>query len=141
MNTCLKSREAGFTLIEVLVVVIIVAILAAVAFPIYQNYVKGAYASDAQSAIGSIFNAAQMYYQDTGQYPTSVDELQPKYMQLNKSTERQWDFTIIGSGDELSQIQATSTEEMKQGAGKEITYEVETGLFKGYGFDEEEGNG
>ena len=137
MKTCLKSREAGFTLIEVLVVVIIVAILAAVAFPIYQNYVKGAYASDAQSAIGSIFNAAQMYYQDRGQYPQQIEDLEPKYMQLNKSTTRQWQFSIIGSGDELTQIQAVSTEEMRQGAGKEIIYEVDTGEFTGYGFEEE----
>lgn len=137
MNTCPKTRQAGFTLIEVLVVVIIVAILAAVAFPIYQNYVKGAYASDAQSAIGSIYNAAQMYYQDTGQYPQDVEEMQPKYLKINASTERQWQFTIIGSGDELSQISAVSTDEMKQGAGKEVIYNVEDGQFTGYGFDEE----
>jgi len=137
MNTCLKSREAGFTLIEVLVVVIIVAILAAVAFPIYQNYVKGAYASDAQSAIGSIWNASQMYYQDMGEWPDDIEQLQPKYIDIKTSTERQWSFTIIGGGDGISEITAVSTEEMKQGAGHEIRFLTEEGTFSGYGFDEE----
>jgi prepilin-type N-terminal cleavage/methylation domain-containing protein len=104
MKMNLRTRESGFTLIEVLVVVIIVAILAAVAFPIYQNYVKGAYASDAQSAIGSIWNAAQMYYQDRGEWPDDVEgQLEPKYIQLKRATKRQWVFTIIGGGDGISE--------------------------------------
>jgi len=139
MKQNLRIRESGFTLIEVLVVVIIVAILAAVAFPIYQNYVKGAYASDAQSAIGSIWNAAQMYYQDRGEWPDDVEgQLEPKYIQMKSATKRQWVFTIIGGGDGISEITALSTEEMKQGAGHEVRYETENGKFTGYGFDEEE---
>ncbi len=137
MNQNLRTRESGFTLIEVLVVVIIVAILAAVAFPIYQNYVKGAYASDAQSAIGSIWNAAQMYYQDKGEWPDDIDQLEPKYISLKNATKRNWSFTIIGGGDGVSEITALSTEEMKQGAGKEVRYDTDLGEFQGYGFDDE----
>jgi len=138
MKQNLRTRESGFTLIEVLVVVIIVAILAAVAFPIYQNYVKGAYASDAQSAIGSIWNAAQMYYQDRGEWPDDVEgQLEPKYISLKNATKRQWTFTIIGGGDGVSEITALSTEEMKQGAGKEVRFDTDRGEFTGYGFDEE----
>ena len=139
MKQNLRIRESGFTLIEVLVVVIIVAILAAVAFPIYQNYVKGAYASDAQSAIGSIWNAAQMYYQDRGEWPDDVEgQLEPKYISMKNATKRQWVFTIIGGGDGISEITALSTEEMKQGAGHEVRYTTDDGKFTGYGFDEEE---
>jgi len=139
MKQNLRTRESGFTLIEVLVVVIIVAILAAVAFPIYQNYVKGAYASDAQSAIGSIWNAAQMYYQDKGEWPDDVEgQLEPKYIKMKAATKRQWVFTMIGGGDGISEITAISTEEMKQGAGHEVSYNTDLGKFSGYGFDEEE---
>ncbi len=137
MKQNLRTRESGFTLIEVLVVVIIVAILAAVAFPIYQNYVKGAYASDAQSAIGSIYNAAQMYYQDIGEWPDGLEQLEPKYIQMQNSTMRQWSFTIIGGGDGISEITAVSTEEMKQGPGNEVRFITETGKYEGYGFEEE----
>ena len=139
MKQNLRTRESGFTLIEVLVVVIIVAILAAVAFPIYQNYVKGAYASDAQSAIGSIWNAAQMYYQDKGEWPDDVEgQLEPKYIKMKAATKRQWVFTMIGGGDGISEITAISTEEMKQGAGHEVRYNTDLGKFSGYGFDEGE---
>jgi len=137
MKLNLQTRESGFTLIEVLVVVIIVAILAAVAFPIYQNYVKGAYASEAQSAIGSIWNASQMYYQDRGQWPDGLEQLEPKYIQMQKSTMRMWSFTIIGGGNGISEITAISTEEMKQGAGNEVRFITETGEYQGYGFEEE----
>ncbi len=138
MKQNLKTRESGFTLIEVLVVVIIVAILAAVAFPIYQNYVKGAYASDAQSAIGSIYNAAQMYYQDMGEWPTDVrGDLEPKYISIKEATHSQWEFTMVGGGEDLTQVNAMSKEGMKQGAGKEVRYMVATGKFEGYGFEDE----
>lgn len=137
MKKPFKNRRSGFTLIEVLVVVIIVAILAAVAFPIYQQYVKSAYASDAQATIGAIMNASKMYYQDNGQYPNEVEELEPKYLQIDRSTKRAWTFTIIGGGEAITEITAVSTEEMKQGAGNEVRYNADTGEFTGYGFDEE----
>ena len=133
----LKNRQSGFTLIEVLVVVIIVAILAAVAFPIYQQYVKSAYASDAQATIGAIINASKMYYQDNGEYPNDVTLLDPKYLQIDDATNRAWTFTIEASGTKLTTVKAMSTENMKQGSDHEVIYTAETGEFTGYGFDEE----
>lgn len=133
----LKNRQSGFTLIEVLVVVIIVAILAAVAFPIYQQYVKSAYASDAQATIGAIVNASKMYYQDSGEYPNDIEQLEPKYLQIDMATKRAWTFTIIGGGNQITEITAMSTENMKQGANHEVRYNAETGEFNGYGFNEE----
>lgn len=47
-------RERGFTLVEVLAVLIIVAILAGIGTPIYLSFVKGARAADAQTTIGAI---------------------------------------------------------------------------------------
>ena len=136
MKKPFENRQSGFTLIEVLVVVIIVAILAAVAFPIYQSYVKSAYASDAQATIGAIMNASKMYYQDNGTYPNEVDELEPKYLQIDRATKRAWTFTIIASDKAVQEIKAMSTEDMKQGAGNEVVYDAERGKFTGYGFDE-----
>ena len=139
MKKPFKNRQSGFTLIEVLVVVIIVAILAAVAFPIYQSYVKSAYASDAQATIGAIMNASKMYFQDTGMYPSEVTaDLEPKYIQIDKGTSNSWEFTLEGGGTDQppATITATSTDLMKQGAGKVVTFTVETGRFSGFGFDE-----
>jgi len=49
-----KSRKLGFTLVEVIVVAVIVAILAASAIPIYRQYVIDASNHSAQNAGGSI---------------------------------------------------------------------------------------
>lgn len=139
-----KSRflkEGGFTLIEVLIVVVIVAILAAISVPIYLEYVEGARASDAQASIGAIYNATKMYYQDRGEDTPDVETLEDLgYLGIDQSTKKQWTFTIIGS-DPITQIEAVSTAEMKGGAGKIVTYNVEYGSFEGYGLPTEKGGG
>jgi type IV pilus assembly protein PilE len=56
-----RSRTAGFTLIELMVVVAIVAILAALAFPAYQQYVQRGRRSGAKAAMMDIANREQQY--------------------------------------------------------------------------------
>jgi prepilin-type N-terminal cleavage/methylation domain-containing protein len=138
LKRILKSSR-GFTLIEVLVVVVIVAILAAISVPIYIQYVEGARASDAQATIGAIFNAAKMYRQDHSEDPPDIQILQDQgYLDIDESTLRQWEFAIIGA-DPIMQIQATSTPEMRGGEGHIVVYDVATGTFTGYGLPTEEG--
>ncbi|SPL71366.1 type IV pilin protein [Acinetobacter stercoris] len=50
----LKNRYSGFTLIELMVVVIVMAILAAIAVPGYQHFVRKSWASKAEQRIQSI---------------------------------------------------------------------------------------
>lgn len=45
------SNQAGFTLIELMIVVVIVGILAAIAYPAYQNYVREARRAEAKSEL------------------------------------------------------------------------------------------
>ena len=70
-----RRNEKGFTLIEMLIVVVIVAILAAISVPIYVEYVKTARASDAKTTISGVWQAAQVFYQDKGEWPATVEEL------------------------------------------------------------------
>lgn len=53
-----NTQKKGFTLVEVIVVAVIVAILAAVAIPIYQQYVTDSRNNAAQNAGGSIASFA-----------------------------------------------------------------------------------
>jgi prepilin-type N-terminal cleavage/methylation domain-containing protein len=134
------KQDEGFTLIEVLIVVVIVAILAAISVPIYVQYVQGARAADPQATIGAIYNAAKMYYQDSGEYPTDVEILEEQeYLEIDLATKDQWEFQIVGNQDQLDQIMATSTEKMKGGAGEVVVYEVSEGKFIGYGLPSESG--
>ena len=133
-----RKNEKGFTLIEMLIVVVIVAILAAISVPIYVEYVKTARASDAKTTINAIWQAAQVYYQDKGEWPATVEELeQEKYLEMAKSTKLQWTFSIVGAPPVT--ISAISTEQMKGGAGKTVTYNIEDGSWTGYGMPTEEG--
>ena len=134
------KRDEGFTLIEVLIVVVIVAILAAISVPIYVQYVQGARAADPQATIGAIYNAAKMYYQDKGEYPTDIEVLEDEeYLTIDLATHEQWEFQIVGAQDQLDQISATSTEKMKGGAGEVVIYEVKEGRFTGYGLPSDTG--
>jgi Tfp pilus assembly protein PilE len=117
---------------------VIVAILAAISVPIYVEYVKSARASDAKTAISAIWQAAQVYYQETGEYPTNVEQLQDEsYLELSSGTQRQWEFAI--AGDPPLTIIANSTELMPGGAGREVRYNIEEGTWEGYGLPEDEG--
>jgi len=140
MSESIIRKQQGFTLIEVLVVVVIVAILAAISVPIYIQYVQGARASDAQATIGAIYNACKMYYQDTSEDPTDIQQLEDLgYLDIDEATKKQRSFSIIGS-DPITQIEAVSLPEMKGGAGHVVTFNVETGIFEGYGLPSDEGD-
>ncbi|MFZ5433856.1 MAG: prepilin-type N-terminal cleavage/methylation domain-containing protein [Calditrichota bacterium] len=133
-----RRNEKGFTLIEILIVVVIVAILAAISVPIYVEYVKSARASDAKTTINAIWQSVQVFYQDKGDWPATVEELeQEKYLEIAQSTKLQWVFTIVGSPPVT--IQATSTEQMRGGAGHQVVYNIQDGSWTGYGLPNDEG--
>jgi len=77
----------GFTLIELMIAVVIVAILAAVAWPSYQAYVQRGKRSEAQQLMLSIVNREQQFLLDARQY---TDVLGAGGLGL---TSQQWDCT------------------------------------------------
>jgi len=60
-NTSFLQKRNGFTLIEVMITVVIVAILAAIAIPSYSRYVMRAKRSAAQSQMMEIANRQQQF--------------------------------------------------------------------------------
>ena len=64
-------RSSAFTLIELMIVVVIVAILALVAIPLYSGNVKAARMSEGIAGVGSIRSALRVYAAGhAGSYPT-----------------------------------------------------------------------
>lgn len=70
-----RQKQAGFTLIELMVVVVIVGILAMVAYPSYQNSVLKTRRADGQALLMSIVNAEERYFTKNNTYTTDMTDL------------------------------------------------------------------
>ena len=138
MKNLLRKLRQGFTLIEILIVVVIIGILATVAIPTYFKYVKKGYASDAKIQIKNIYMSADMYKQENGEYPTDLTDMENGYLDLKPSVLEKWTFELeIDESGETGSITATSTDKMGGGADNTITFDIATGTYNGYGQDDE----
>jgi prepilin-type N-terminal cleavage/methylation domain-containing protein len=67
------SRSGGFTLIELMIVVVVIGILAAIAYPSYQEHVRKARRADAQTALLELAQFMERHYTANGKYLTSAN--------------------------------------------------------------------
>ncbi len=69
------KTNRGITLVELLVVIVIVGILAAVAIPTYTGYMQRGRRSDAKTALEQLRAAQEIWRAEKGSYSNSLDEL------------------------------------------------------------------
>ena len=74
-RSVLRTAQKGFTLIELMIVVAIIGILAAVALPAYQNYTIKAKVGAALSSVASIKTAVALCFQENGNVPDTCDSI------------------------------------------------------------------
>ena len=70
----MKDKK-GFTLIEMLVVVLIIGVLAAIALPQYKKAVTKSKAAKMQTLLAQFIQSMERYYLVEGKYPSSFDDL------------------------------------------------------------------
>ncbi len=69
----MHNAQKGFTLIELMIVVAIIGILAAIAIPAYQDYTQRAQVGEAFTIVSSAKTAIAEFRQTTGAYPAQPD--------------------------------------------------------------------
>ncbi|RMG34021.1 MAG: prepilin-type N-terminal cleavage/methylation domain-containing protein [Gammaproteobacteria bacterium] len=67
----MMKQQGGFTLIELMIVVAIIAILAAIAIPAYQDYTKRSHVSEGLSLASGAKAAVAEFYSSEGHFPTN----------------------------------------------------------------------
>lgn len=85
MYAKMARRNNGYTLIELIVVIIIIGIVAAVAVPLMRHNIKKAIMTEAITMVGIIRNMARAYYVEHGKYPRSPIQQTWQSMGINPS--------------------------------------------------------
>jgi general secretion pathway protein G len=71
-----RTDESGYTLMELLVVLAILGLLAAIATPMVLHYLDSAKVSTAKTEVSNLAAGLDLYKYDVGRYPTTEEGLQ-----------------------------------------------------------------
>ena len=129
----MAPTQKGFTLIEVMITVMVVAVLAAIAVPSYQDYVTRGRVVEASSALSDARTKMEQYFQDNRTYPASCTTGVPGATQIQVMAPTNFDL-VCGN---LSATTYTVTANGK-GAVTGFTYTIaqdnsKTSAFSGTG--------
>ena len=99
------NQQKGFTLIELMIVVAILGILAAIAIPAYNDYTIKARVSEAIYAVDAAKSAVTEYHSSIGDFPNNrtasgILLIQSQYIST---------LTVVGSGVIAIQVNETTT--------------------------------
>lgn len=144
-----KHAKQGFTLIEILVVVVVIGVLASIAVPLFSQYLRNAKAATFSNDIRILANAGAQYalesglwVSDTGdgEFPTELEGyFSQRKFELGSSLGGKWDFEQYDLGDFTSAVgvhEPVENDEVFAMVDKRIDDgNLSTGLFQKVGPD------
>lgn len=71
----LQNKRSAFTLVELLIVIIIIAVLAAIAIPKFANQSQRSKETALRAELALVRNAIELFKNDCGSYPSVLDDL------------------------------------------------------------------
>jgi prepilin-type N-terminal cleavage/methylation domain-containing protein len=101
MFSKIRNRQKGFTLIELMIVVVIIGILAALAIPRFMAATIKAKESEAKTILKQIFTLERVYRQEEGEYTTDLAAIGFEEPSNNK-----FDYTVTAADETTFSAQA-----------------------------------
>jgi type IV pilus assembly protein PilA len=115
----LRNRK-GFTLVELMVVVIIVLVLAGIAVPVYIHYIQEGKKSEAYATVDAIVSGALVYFQKHGTFDDGEADLVDAYLAADDvGNARYFDYEVSDA----------------DGAGFTVTATVDNTTYEDWGPD------
>jgi type IV pilus assembly protein PilE len=118
------KKIKGFTLVELVIVIVIVAILSIVAVPIYRGYVRRSIATEGKTLLGSILTAEKVYLAEFANYKVLDETTLDEELEIDTRANKYFTSFAISTLDGGESFEATIT---GQGTASGITMILQAG--------------
>ena len=118
----MKHSQKGFTLIELMIVVAIIGILAAIAVPAYQDYTIRSRVSEGASLAGAAKTAVDVYFSETGSLSDTPGTHASLGLASSTSYSAKYVSSIAVAAGGVITVQLTSLGALGTASGDDFTY-------------------